>query len=190
MTNNMKASLCAEAETPMLWSPDVKNWFTGKRPWCWEWLKVGGERDDRGWDGWMASLIQWTWVWISSGGWWWTGQPGILQSMGSVHEAWVKICELVTFMIGIKEPKFRPQEGSESGQPWGMLHSPICGSVCSSVYSMQCGPIHIWIYMWPLHLGSNYPISVWLAKWEPDVQPWTSPLRWGKWQGLLETYPL
>ena len=37
-----------------------------KRPWCWEQLK-GGEGDDRGWDGWMASLIQWTWVWVNSG---------------------------------------------------------------------------------------------------------------------------
>ena len=53
-----------------------------KRPWCWERLKVGGEGDDRGWDGWMASPTQWTWVWASSGSWWWTGRPGGLQSMG------------------------------------------------------------------------------------------------------------
>jgi len=39
-------------------------------------------RDDRGWDGWMASLTRWTWVWASSGSWWWTGKPGMLQSMG------------------------------------------------------------------------------------------------------------
>ena len=54
-----------------------------KRPWCWERLKVGGEGNDRGWDGWMASLTQWTWVWVNSGSWWWTGRPGVLQSMGS-----------------------------------------------------------------------------------------------------------
>ena len=53
-----------------------------KRPWCWERLKMGGEGDDRGWDGWMASLTWWTWVWASSGSWWWTGKPGMLQSMG------------------------------------------------------------------------------------------------------------
>ena len=52
-------------------------------PWCWERLKAGGNRDKRGWDGWMASLTQWTWVWVSSGSWWWTGKPGVLQSMGS-----------------------------------------------------------------------------------------------------------
>ena len=54
-----------------------------KRPWCWERLKAGGEGDNRGWDGWMASPTQWTWVWASSRNWWWTGKPGMLQSMGS-----------------------------------------------------------------------------------------------------------
>ena len=47
--------------------------------------KIEGRRrgDDRGWDGWMASLTQWTWVWVNSGSWWWTERPGMLQSMGS-----------------------------------------------------------------------------------------------------------
>ena len=54
-----------------------------QRPWCWERLRAGGEGDDRGWDGWMASPTQWTWVWVNSGSWWWTGRPGMLQSMGS-----------------------------------------------------------------------------------------------------------
>ena len=53
--------------------------------------KIGGEGDDRGWDGWMASLTQWTWVWASSGSWWWTGKPGVVQSMESqrVRHNWV-----------------------------------------------------------------------------------------------------
>ena len=50
-----------EAENPILWPPDAKS-----GPWCWERLKVGGEGDDRRWDGWMASLTQWTWVWANS----------------------------------------------------------------------------------------------------------------------------
>ena len=50
--------------------------------WCWERLTTGGEGDDRGWDGWMAPLTQWTWVWTSSGSWWLTRRPGVLQSMG------------------------------------------------------------------------------------------------------------
>ena len=45
--------------------------------------KIGGRRrrDDRGWDGWMASLTQWTWIWVNSGSWWWTGKPGVLRFM-------------------------------------------------------------------------------------------------------------
>ena len=54
-----------------------------KRFWCWERLGAGGEGDDRGWDGWMASLTRWTWVWVNSGSWWWTGRPGVLQFTGS-----------------------------------------------------------------------------------------------------------
>ena len=54
-----------------------------KRPWCCERSKAGAEGDDRGWDGWIASPTQWTWVWVNSGSWWWTGRPGVLQSMGS-----------------------------------------------------------------------------------------------------------
>ena len=44
-------------------------------------LKAEGG-DDRGWDGLMASLTQWTEIWASSKSWWWTGKPGMLQSMG------------------------------------------------------------------------------------------------------------
>ena len=50
---------------------------------CWEGLGAGGEGDNRGWDGWMASPTQWTWVWVNSRSWWWTGRPGVLWFMGS-----------------------------------------------------------------------------------------------------------
>ena len=67
-------------------SNTLATWCEGlthlKRPWCWERLKVGRERDNRGWDGWIASPMQWTWVWINSRSWWWTGKSGMLQSMG------------------------------------------------------------------------------------------------------------
>ena len=53
-----------------------------ERPWFWERLKVGGEGDDRGWDGWMSSPTQWTWVWASSRNWQWTGKPGVLSPWG------------------------------------------------------------------------------------------------------------
>ena len=54
-----------------------------KRPWCWEGLGAGGEQDDRGWGGWMASPTPWIWVWVDSKSWWWTGRPGMLGFMGS-----------------------------------------------------------------------------------------------------------
>ena len=58
---------------------------------CWEGLEAGGEGDDRGWDGWIASPTRWTWVWVNSGSWWWTGRPGVLRFMGSqrVRQDWV-----------------------------------------------------------------------------------------------------
>ena len=69
-------------------SEELTHW---KRLWCWEGLGAGGKGDDRGWDGWMASLTRWTWVWVNSGSWWWTGRPGVLQFMGSqrVRQDWV-----------------------------------------------------------------------------------------------------
>ena len=62
-----------------------------KRPSCWKRLKAGGKRDDRGWDGWVASPTQWTWIWTNSRRWWRTGKAGVLQSMGSqrVGHDWV-----------------------------------------------------------------------------------------------------
>ena len=72
----------AEAETPVLWplQAELTHW---KRLWCWEGLGAGGEGDDRGWDGWMASPTRWMWVWVNSRSWWWTGRPGVLRFMGS-----------------------------------------------------------------------------------------------------------
>ena len=76
------------SNTLATWCKELTHW---KRLWCWERLKEGGEGDDRGWDGWMASLIRWSWVWVSSRSWWWTWKPGVLQSMGlqRVGHEWV-----------------------------------------------------------------------------------------------------
>ena len=62
-----------------------------KRLWCWEGLGAGGEEDDRGRDGWMASPTWWTWVWVNSGSWWWTGRTDVLRFTGSqrVRHNWV-----------------------------------------------------------------------------------------------------
>ena len=65
------------------WCPFQPSKPPWKRLWCWEGLGAGGEGDDRGWDGWMASLTRWTWVWVNSRSWWWTGRPGVLRFMGT-----------------------------------------------------------------------------------------------------------
>ena len=76
------------SNTLATWCKELTDW---KRPWCWERLREGGEGDDRGWDGWMASPTQWTWVWVDSGSWWWTGRPDVLLFTGSqrVGHDWV-----------------------------------------------------------------------------------------------------
>ena len=63
----------AEAETPILWPPDGKNWLIRKDPDAGKDCNVGGEGDNKGWDGWMASPTRWTWVWASSRNWWGQG---------------------------------------------------------------------------------------------------------------------
>ena len=67
------------SNTLAIWCKELIHW---KRPWCWERLKVVGEGDDRRWACWMASPTQRTWVWVNSRSWWWTGRPGVLQSLG------------------------------------------------------------------------------------------------------------
>ena len=65
------------------WCKELNHW---KRSLCWERWEAEGEGDDGEWDGWMASQALWIWIWIGSRSWWWTGKPGVLQSMGSQRE--------------------------------------------------------------------------------------------------------
>ena len=69
----------SSSNTLAAWCEDQTHW---KRSWCWERLKAEGEESNRGWDSWMASLMQWTWTWPNSGRWWGTEKPGMLQSTG------------------------------------------------------------------------------------------------------------
>ena len=73
----------AEAETLVLWPPHAKRWLIGKDPDAGRDWGQEEKGDDRGWDGWMASLTRWAWVWVNSGSLWWTGKPGVLWFMGS-----------------------------------------------------------------------------------------------------------
>ena len=101
----------AKAEAPVLWPPHAKSWLTGKdsdagRDWG-----SGGEGDDRGWDGWMASLTRWTWVWVDSGSWWWTGRPGVLRFMGRKESDTTEQLNWTELKYPISEMrKMRPKE--------------------------------------------------------------------------------
>ena len=98
-----------------------------KRPWCWARLRAGGEGDDRGWDGWVASLTRWTWVWASSGSWIWTGKPCVLQSMGSqrVRHDWVTKLNWTEPRYSLIETKILDDDrhrhlGRRSNLVWGV----------------------------------------------------------------------
>ena len=99
------------SNTWAIWCEELTHW---KRPWCWERLRAGGEGGNRGWDGWMASLTQWTWVWANPKRWWRTGKPGLLQSMGSQR-------------LGLDLVVEQQQRGSVA-RSWVLCIAPFCGS--------------------------------------------------------------
>ena len=81
----------AEAETPVLWLPDGKNWLIGKDPDAgkdWRWEEKRTTNDE------MVGWHRWSWVWASSGSWWWTGRPGVLPSVGSQRTGYDWVTEL------------------------------------------------------------------------------------------------
>ena len=140
-----------------------------KRPWCWERLKVGGEGDGRGWDGWMVSPTQWIWVWINSRSWWWTGRPSVLWSMGlqRVRHDWVT--EL-NWLI-------------RTGVRWYLIVVLMCISLIitifilnrnysSTIYYKYCLFSFVgswfpsWLYMFEFILSSQF-CSIGLLKWQP-----------------------
>ena len=109
------------------WSSNtLATWFKElthlKRPWCWKRLKVGRERDDRRWDGWMVSLTQWTWLWKNSRSCLWTGRPGVLQSMGlqRVGHAWATELNWtgLSFQVDLVLKNLLPMQETFGFNPW------------------------------------------------------------------------
>ena len=114
-----------EAETPILWPPDAKNWLMRKdldagKDWRWEKKGI-----IRGWDGWMASLTRWTWVWVSYGSWWGTRKPGVLQSMG-VAKSRTRLSDGTDWCI--REERKKPRSGEH--QQRLMLRGSCCSASC------------------------------------------------------------
>ena len=77
------------------WCEELTHW---KIYWFWERQKARRERDDRGWDGWMASLTQLTWVWASFGSCWWTGKPGC-DAVHGVAKSWTWLSDWTELML-------------------------------------------------------------------------------------------
>ena len=121
-------------------SEELTRW---KRLWCWEGLGAGGEGDDRGWDGWMASLTWWTWVWVNSGSWWWTRRPGVLWFMGSQRVGhdwatelnWTAVLDIVLSSKDIVSNK--THKISASTRKWYGLGETIS-------YTVYCKVIMLW----------------------------------------------
>ena len=114
------------SNTLATWCKELTHW---KRPWCWERWRAGGEGDDRGWDGWMAPSIQWTWVWVNPGSWWWTGRPGVLQSMGSQrvgHDWATELTDRRRTTVSFSGSTYVRITSAHFGQPEG-LHIWISG---------------------------------------------------------------
>ena len=98
----------AEAEASILWLSDMKSWHIGKLPDAGKDWEQEEKRGNRGWDGWMASLTQWSWVLANSGKWWITEKPGVLQSMRlqrvrynlvTKQQRWLSSCFSIIFFF-------------------------------------------------------------------------------------------
>ena len=158
----------AEAEnsnTEVTWYKELTHW---KRPWCWERLKAGGEGDNRECDGWMVSPTQWKWVWESSAGWWWTGKPGVLQSVGwkGVRQAWAtelnqlkesRRSHMLQLRLGISSVQFSCSVISDFLQPHGLQHARLpCPSSTPRACANSC-PLSQWCH--PTISSSVVPFS-------------------------------
>ena len=124
------------SNTLATWCEQLTHFPMMMEPWWWERLRAGGEGCDRGWDGWMASLTWWMWVWASSRSWWWSGRPGVLQSMGwqRVRHDWV--IELNwTYGSAGKESTCNAGDTGDAGSVPGWGRSPEEGSSNPLQYS-------------------------------------------------------
>ena len=90
------------SNTLATWCKELTHW---KRLWCWERLKAGGEGDDRGWDGWIASPTRWTWVWVNSKSWWRTGRPGVLRFIGSQSQTQLSDWTELSYSFNLRKCK-------------------------------------------------------------------------------------
>ena len=124
------------SNTLATWWKELPLW---KSPWCWERLKAR-EGDDGGWDGWIASLTQQTWVWASSGSWWWTGKPGVLQYMGSQRVGHDWVTEL-NWRLWHPVPSLHGKQKGKKWKEWQMgskvAEDGDCGHEIKRCFSLE-----------------------------------------------------
>ena len=128
------------------WYEELTHW---KRPWRWERLKAGGEGDNRGWDGWMASPTRWTWIWVNSWSWWWTGRPGVLHSMGlprvghnwETELNWTVIFRASQVVLVLKDPPANAGDARDVGSIPGSERSSEGGNGNPFQYSCLDNPM-------------------------------------------------
>ena len=137
---------------------------------------MGGEGDDRGWDGWMASPTQCTWVWVNSGSWWWTGRPGVLQSMVSkrVGHNWAieltwslaNICHHSSFFLVMRLFKIYSLSNFQIYNIINYGHHAIC--YIPRTYFRITGLYFLTpftYFTYPLPLATANLFSVWVQCW-------------------------
>ena len=125
----------ADSSTLATWCEELTHW---KRPWCWERLRAGGEGDDRGWDGWMASPTQWTWVWVDSGSWWWTRRPARFMGSQRVGHDWATGLNWSIKVVAAVPHHYMGRRGRYCSlcwvMAWGCAENIDDTSFCGAIY--------------------------------------------------------
>ena len=181
------------SNTLATWCKELTHW---KRPWCWDRLKAGGEGNNRGWDDWMTSLTQWTWVWVSSGSWWWTEGPGVLQSMGLQrvgHDSETELNWTEWGFPGSSDGKESPCSARHLGSIPGLGKSPGEGNCYPLQYSclensMERGAWQATVLgvHKELEMTEQLTLSLslnWMV-WPIKKHPWT---RFNQWHTSMQT---
>ena len=146
-----------KSNTLATWCKELPHW---KKPWCWEWLKVGGEGDDRGWDGWMASPTQWTWVWVSSRSWWWTREAwnAAVHGVAKSRHDWP--AEL-NWTVGVRKcSNFILLHVAVQFSQHHLLKRPSAPLYILASFVRNKVPIGAWAYFWAFCLVPFVYISV------------------------------
>ena len=161
-----------------------------KRPWCWERLKAGGEGDDRRWYAWMTSSTKWIWVWVNSGSSWWTGRPGMLQSMGleRVRHDWMTELNWAELKKGcdIKSRYFK--HGKSCYYFFSQWYSPVRKQRGTTIVVVVVQSLsHVWLFEMPLTAAKsvqNWDFIRGCHQWARKKRGRVIVTEWLKWQTL------